>query len=85
MPTTTDFKQPTKEELRRAFRAGFQSIDAGDTFYPGFYAYLESIGYRRRDEIGCTCPDRGEHGHLPECRWVVSIPTQPGAIAVEET
>ena len=27
--------QPTQEELRPAFQAGFQSIDEGDTFYAG--------------------------------------------------
>lgn len=62
--------QPTREELRKAFGAGFQSIDEGETFYVGFHAYLESIGYRKKEDIPCTCPDEGVHGHLPECRWV---------------
>ena len=62
--------QPTREELRQAFEAGFQSIDAGDTFYTGFQAFLEARGYRQRDEARCTCRDGGAHGHLPECRWV---------------
>jgi hypothetical protein len=62
--------QPTQEELRQAFQAGFQSIDEGETFYVGFYSYLESLGYRKREDIPCTCPDDGAHGHLPECRWV---------------
>lgn len=62
--------QPSREELRQAFKAGFQSIDEGNTFYAGFNFYLESISYRKREDIPCTCPDSGEHGHLPECRWV---------------
>jgi hypothetical protein len=62
--------QPTFDELRHAFLAGFQSIDEGDTFYVGFNEYLSSLGYRFRDDLGCTCPDGGAHGHLPECRWV---------------
>lgn len=62
--------QPSREELRHAFQAGFQSIDAGDTFYSGFYTFLTSIGYRKRDEFTCTCGDDGAHGHLPECRWM---------------
>jgi len=61
---------PTREELRQAFQSGFQSIDAGDTFHEGFYACLESLGYRKQAEGRCTCPDDGVHGHLPECRWV---------------
>lgn len=62
--------QPTVEELQEAFRAGFLSIDDGDTFYAGFHAYLESSGYHRHEDLPCTCPDAGSHGHLPECRWV---------------
>jgi hypothetical protein len=62
--------QPSREELRQAFQAGFQSIDAGETFHAGFYSYLTAIGYRRRDEAPCTCRDGGAHGHLPECRWM---------------
>jgi len=62
--------RPSREELRRAFQAGFQSIDAGDTFYAGFDTFLTSIGYRKRDEAACTCRDDGAHGHLPECRWM---------------
>ena len=38
---------PTREELRQAFQSGFQSIDAGDSFYQGFHACLESLGYRK--------------------------------------
>ena len=62
--------QPTTEEIRQAFLAGFQSIDDGDTFYAGFEYYLASNGFLKRDDIACTCPDQGNHGHLPECRWV---------------
>jgi hypothetical protein len=62
--------QPTREELRQAFEAGFQSIDEGETFYTGFQAFLESSGYRKRPEAQCTCRDGGAHGHLPECRWM---------------
>ena len=64
--------QPTREELRLAFQAGFQSIDDGETFDTGFYQYLGSIGYCLQDDLGCTCTDGGAHGHLPECRWVKS-------------
>jgi len=62
--------QPTREQLREAFQAGFDSIDYGDGFYAGFDAYLESHGLRKRKEIRCTCSDNGAHGHQPECRWV---------------
>jgi hypothetical protein len=61
---------PSREELREAFRRGFDAIDAGESFYQGFHACLESLGYRKHPEERCTCPDRGTHGHLPECRWV---------------
>ena len=61
---------PTREELRQAFQSGFQSIDAGDSFYQGFHACLESFGYRKQPEGRCTCPDHGAHGHLPECQWL---------------
>jgi hypothetical protein len=64
------FAHPSRDELRRAFQAGFQSIDAGDGFYAGFTAFLTSIGYRRHAEHPCTCSDGGAHGHLPECRWM---------------
>ena len=56
--------------MRRAFAAGFESIDDGDTFYMGFNACLSAEGYVKRDDIPCTCSDGGAHGHLPECRWV---------------
>ena len=62
--------EPSLEELRLAFQAGFQSIDDGETFYTGFHAFLESSGFRKREDIPCTCPDHGGHGHLPECRRV---------------
>ena len=62
--------QPTQQELRKAFDAGFQSIDEGDTFYLGFDAHLEAAGYRKAEHGPCTCADGGAHGHLPECRWV---------------
>ena len=61
---------PSTDLLRRAFAAGFESIDDGDTFYLGFNGYLSAAGYARRDDIPCTCPDQGAHGHQPECRWV---------------
>jgi len=60
---------PTREELRQAFQRGFDSIDAGDGFYQGFHACLESLGYRKQAKGRCTCSDQGAHGHLPECRW----------------
>ena len=62
--------QPSSEELRHAFQAGFQSIDDGDTFYVGFGEYLGSIGYKHTEDVPCTCADGGSHGHMPECRWV---------------
>jgi hypothetical protein len=62
--------QPTREELRRAFQAGFESIDEGETFYIGFYQYLGLIGYGLQDDAACTCVDGGAHGHMPECRWL---------------
>ena len=64
--------EPTHEELRSAFQAGFQSIDEGDTFYIGFHEYLDSLGFRYVEETDCTCRDGGDHGHLPECRWLKS-------------
>ena len=64
--------QPTQEELRQAFEAGFQSIDEGDSFYTGFYAFLVASGYRQCPDVACTCRDSGAHGHLPECRWMKS-------------
>ena len=62
--------QPTQDELRKAFKAGFQSIDEGDGFYTGFHSHLEASGYQRAENAVCTCSDRGEHGHQPECRWL---------------
>ena len=56
---------PSQEVLRQAFAAGFESIDAGDTFYVGFDAYLILTGYIKRNDIPCTCSDNGAHGHLP--------------------
>ena len=61
---------PSQDVLRQAFAAGFESIDAGDTFYVDFDAYLILTGYIKRNDIPCTCSDNGSHGHLPECRWV---------------
>ena len=61
---------PSKETLRQAFTAGFESIDDGESFYRGFNACLSAQGYTKRDDIPCTCPDHGTHGHQPECRWV---------------
>ncbi len=62
--------QPSREQLREAFQAGFDSIDDGDGFYFGFHSVLESQGFGKRDDIPCTCSDNGSHGHQPECRWV---------------
>ena len=61
---------PSGDQLRQAFAEGFEAIDDGYTFYLGFDAYLSAEGYTKRDDISCTCSDRGAHGHLPECRWV---------------
>ena len=65
-----EFTVPSHDEVLAALRAGYRAIDDGYGFYPGFDGWLESLGYRRRDDISCTCPDRGYRGHLPECRWV---------------
>ena len=65
-------ERPDHNQLREAFQAGFDSIDDGDGFYLGFHSYLESHGFRKREEIPCTCSDNGAHGHQPECRWVKS-------------
>ena len=61
---------PDHAEVMAALRAGYRAIDDGDGFYPGFDGWLESLGYQRQDDLPCTCPDGGHHGHLPECRWV---------------
>ena len=61
---------PSQDEVLAALRAGYRAIDDGYGFYPGFDGWLESLGYRWRDDIPCTCPDGGYRGHLPECRWV---------------
>jgi len=62
--------QPSQQELREAFQAGFDSIDDGDGFYFGFHSYLQSHGYDRQEETSCTCRDNGANGHQPECRWI---------------
>ncbi len=64
------YARPSREQLREAFQAGFDSIDDGDGFYIGFHSYLESNGFTRLEETPCTCPDHGSHGHQPECRWI---------------
>jgi len=64
------FMEPTHDDLQRAFQAGFDSIDEGDTFYTGFHSYLGSLGFRHLEDNDCTCQDSGYHGHMPECRWV---------------
>ena len=61
---------PEAAEILAALRAGYRSIDEGYGFYPGFDGWLESLGYQRREDVGCTCPDHGYRGHLPECRFV---------------
>ena len=74
VPKQSDFKmiKPNYEELREAFQAGFDTIDEGEGFYPGFHAFLEYHGYSLHEDVPCTCADRGIHGHQPECRWVKS-------------
>ncbi len=62
--------RPSREELKDAFQAGFESIDDGEGFYPGFHAYLQHHGYLLREDAACTCADNGAHGHQPECRWI---------------
>ena len=61
---------PSHDELREAFKAGFNSIDDGDGFYFGFHAFLEHHGFGLREDLACTCSDDGANGHQPECRWV---------------
>ena len=65
-----EFVVPSDQEVLAALRAGYRSIDDGYGFYAGFDGWLASLGYQRRSDILCTCPDRGYRGHLPECRWV---------------
>lgn len=60
---------PTEREIIAAFQAGYRAIDEGHPFIQGFSERLGALGYRRRADSGCTCPDGGWHGHLPECRW----------------
>jgi len=62
--------QPSHDQLREAFQAGFDSIDDGEGFYFGFHAFLKDHGFGLREDIPCTCSDNGAHGHQPECRWV---------------
>ena len=69
-PLGADLQAPEAAEILAALRAGYRSIDEGFGFYPGFDGWLESLGYQRREDIGCTCPDRGYRGHQPECCWV---------------
>ena len=61
---------PSAAEIQAALRAGYRAIDDGYGFYPGFHGWLESLGYRHQPALPCTCPDGGQRGHLPECRWV---------------
>jgi hypothetical protein len=63
---------PGQSEVLAALRAGYRAIDDGFGFYAGFNGWLESLGYVKRDDLRCTCPDAGDHGHLPECRWTRS-------------
>ncbi len=67
---TGEYSAPDPDELLAALRAGYRAIDDGYGFYAGFNGWLESLGYTRRDDVACTCPDHGHRGHLPECRWV---------------
>ncbi len=60
---------PRTDEVMSAIRAGYQSIDHGDDFWTGFDSYLRSQGYTWVGDAPCTYPDRGRHGHIPECRW----------------
>jgi hypothetical protein len=67
---TQALRPPTDQEVTRAFYAGFHSIDEGYTFWDGFNEYLMNLGYLYQANASCICSDHGEHGHLPECRWV---------------
>lgn len=62
-------ERPPNEDVVRAMRAGYASIDAGDDFWEGFNDALIALGYRLL-MAACTCPDGGRHGHMPECGWV---------------
>ncbi len=68
--TNSVSSRPSREQLREAFQAGFDSIDDGDGFYFGFHFFLESRGFSKLEETSCTCSDSGAHGHQPECQWV---------------
>ena len=67
---TTKSPIPSPDEVLEAIRAGHQAIDDAEGFYDGFDGHLTSLGYERSEDAACTCPDRGAHGHMPECRWV---------------
>ncbi|MBM3941005.1 MAG: hypothetical protein FJ318_09040 [SAR202 cluster bacterium] len=68
--------QPTRDEVVSAILAGYRAIDDGQGFYYGFDNHLMSLGYTFQAEHECTCPDRGGHGHMPECRWLKSWPSR---------
>jgi hypothetical protein len=53
-----------------AITAGYHAIDGAEDFWSGFEGHLEDLGYRWVADAPCTCPDRGRHGHMPECRWL---------------
>ena len=77
MATNTDRYAlgPTLDDVLAAEHAGFVSIDDGHGFLYGFENQMDGLGYRRVDEAPCNCPDKGGHGHLPECRWFRDWPT----------
>lgn len=62
--------QPLADEVMSAIHSGYQTIDEGDEFWQGFEKYLVGRGYVRLTDAPCSCPDRGRHGHMPECGWV---------------
>ena len=74
MTTQTYAMEPTTDEVIDAVWAGYGSIDDGDSFWYGFENHLMGLGYEHADAAGCTCPDLGTHGHMPECKWLRDWP-----------
>ncbi len=66
---------PTLDDVLAAELAGFISIDDGHGFQYGFENRMEGLGYRLVPEAPCSCPDKGGHGHMPECRWFRDWPS----------
>ncbi len=75
--------QPTNDEVLDAILGGYNSVDDGEGFWPGFDNSLTLLGYQYSDDSPCSCPDDGAHGHMPECGWLREWPVsrKPGVAA----